>query len=127
MKAPDEQRPRLDRDAQDFVRRIADAWAPAEMSAAERTRFDARLAERLERGRGRRVPWRVAAGAAGAAVGLLLARWRPWLEPSGPVAAAPAGDAELILAFAREPEAGEAADAELPDDYQAIAALLAER
>jgi hypothetical protein len=126
MKAPDEERPELDRDARDFVRRIADAWAPDGMSAVERARFDARLAERLERGRARRVPWRVAAGSAGAAVGLLLALWRPWVEPFAPTAA-PAGDAELILALAREPEAGEGADAELPDDYQAIAALLAER
>jgi hypothetical protein len=126
MKTPHDERPELDRDAQDFVRRIAEAWAPAEMSAAERARFDARLAERLERGRSRRAPWRVAAGAAGAAVGLLLALWRPWALPLAPTAA-PAGEAELILALAREPGSGEDPDAELPDDYQAIAALLAER
>ena len=125
MNAPHDERPRLDREAEDFVRRIADAWAPAEMSGAERARFDARLAERLERSRARRVAWWTVAGAAGAA-GVLLALWSP---PSGPPArtAEATGDAEVILALARGTESVDEADARLPDDYQAIAALLDER
>lgn len=125
MNAPHDERPRLDREAEDFVRRTADAWTPAEMSAAERARFDAGLAERLERGRARRVAWWAAVGAVGA-VGVLLALWSPSGGP--PVRTAEAtGDAEVILALARGTESAEEADARLPDDYQAIAALLDER
>ena len=115
--------PKLSRDDAAFVRRIAEVYAPPPPSAASRARFDARLAERIRR-RGARAPRGIAIAAAAAVTGAALAlAWMLPRQGTAPTAAG-TGGGEVLLALALGPAADR--DADLPDDYRAIAALLAE-
>jgi hypothetical protein len=121
-----------------LVARIDAAWRPEPLDDAGRTRFDARLRERLDAAR----PWR-GARLAWAAVGLALVAGVAWsLRASDPGDAPPtvAAHEAPIGAWPSAPEAARitawewellAADAvaaarddELPDEYAAIATVF---
>ncbi len=122
----------LSPDDEAFVRSVADLYAARPMTAARRTRFDARLEERIRDGVVRRRPW--FAGIAVAAVALSLLVWRAGIDaPDGGEVERVAGSEpaldesetvaeEWILAMATAslPETDEA----LPPDYLAISDLL---
>lgn len=122
----------LSPDDEAFVRSVADLYAPPPMTASQRTRFDARLEERIRDGVLRRRRWLVAVAAAAAALSLLVWRARVDVPDGGAVARVevrePALDEsdtvaeEWILAMATDvlPETDEA----LPPDYLAISDLL---
>ena len=120
---------------EDFVRHIADAYAPAPMTPVRKTRFDARLRERLDernryaRVRPRSLPWLAAATAAGL---LVLARVAS-VPTSIPTSTTPPGAdgrsaVELAGGLGLAEAFAPAADfeASLPADYQAIASLVDE-
>lgn len=113
----------LPKDDAALARRIARVYAPPPMSRASQARFDAGLAERIASRSGRRSR-RIAgvALATAAAFGLLFV-WAPPRAPA-PAETGPSGGGEVILALALG-SAGDA-DRDLPDDYRAISALLAE-
>lgn len=118
----------LDRDDERFVERIRTAWTPAPMTAFERTRFDARLQERLERAHRRVGRWpALGAGLAAAAVAaLLIVRVGVGPAPS-PLAAAdpmPAGWAEEVLYATVADELALDSTSELPAEYAAIGGLF---
>ena len=122
----------LSPDDEAFVRSVADRYAAPPMTAAQRTRFDARLEERIRDGVVRRRPWLVVVAAAAVVSSLLV--WRAGVDvPDGGEVARvrmsePALDEservaeEWILAMATDslPETDEA----LPPDYLAISDLL---
>lgn len=119
----------LSRDDAAFVRNVADLYAAAPMTASQRTRFDARLDERLRDRAARRRPW--FALAAGAAAALSLFVWRTEIDtplPTSDVAQSTveldvdANTDEWILAMATDDPVD--ADATLPADYRAISGLL---
>jgi ferric-dicitrate binding protein FerR (iron transport regulator) len=113
--------PKLSPDDAGFARRIAGVYAPPPMSAASRARFDAELAEKI-RGRGRRTTRRFAGLAAMVAAALVLVWLPPQTRTGPPVAGSEGGEMILAIALASDADV----DAELPDDYRAISALLAE-
>lgn len=117
--ADDDRDPLAAEDA-DFVRRIADAYTPAPMTAARRAALDAELEERLARDRWRFAPWAASLLAAGAAV-LLLVRL-----PGAPVTQIAPTDAasDESYVFALAGESADDFDSALPSDYQAIAQLI---
>ena len=115
--------PKLPQDDASFVRRVAEVYARQPMTAASRTRFDARLAERIERRRGRRTRGLAAAAAAAATAAAIALAWVAPQQRTVPVAEG-RGGGEVILALALAPASD--LDADLPDDYRAISALLAE-
>jgi hypothetical protein len=114
-----------------LLRSVAAHYAPPPMTASQRTRFDARLEERVQRGVANMRPWLAGVAIAAAVAGLLL-----WQTSS----VAPTGDtmvrvavAEPTLDGAATPEewilsmAGDEiadANAGLPADYVAISSLL---
>lgn len=109
-----------------FVERVRSAYTPEPLSAAQRTAFDARLREKLERPRWR-VLWIPAFSAAALAA---LALWNGLPATQGesraPVATAsavsPAGTAWEQLLFESDltrVQVGDDSD-ELPPDYAAI-------
>ena len=106
-----------------FVRRVADAYAPAPLSPTRRAAFDAELDSRLARDRWRFAPWAAAVVVAGAAALLVLAHL-----PAAPVqeVADTQDDAiaeeEFVLALSDG--SSDAFENTLPTDYQAIASLL---
>jgi len=122
----------LSPDEEAFVRSVADLYASPPMTASQRTRFDARLEERIRDGVLRRRRWLVAVAAAAGALSLLV--WRAGVEvpDGGAVARVEVGEPALdesdtvaeewILAMATDalPETDEA----LPPDYLAISDLL---
>ena len=119
-------RPELDRDEVELVRRIAEEYTPAPMSPAERVAFHERLSARLA-GRGPR--WLLASGlaaTAAAAVVLWLAT-APSLDPPAQLLTTAQWESELLYPVELVGEdAAEAEDEEslLPADYQEIALLL---
>ena len=119
----------LSRDDAAFVRNVADLYAAPPMTASQRTRFDARLDERLRDRAARRRPW--FALAAGAAVALSLLVWRTAIDtptPASEVAQdvtdldASENADEWILAMTTDDSID--SDATLPADYRAISDLL---
>jgi len=122
----------LSPDDEAFVRSVADLSAAPPMTAFQRTRFDARLEERIRDGVVRRRRWLVAVAAAAAALSLLV--WRAGVDvpDGGEVARVEVGEPALdesetvaeewILAMATDSltETDEA----LPPDYLAISDLL---
>lgn len=119
---PDDDRELRSPEDMAFVRRIADAYAPAPLTPARRAAFDAELETRLARDRWRFAPWAAAVATAGAATLLLLARL-----PAAPVEQArvledPGADEAFVLAIAGGTTTE--FDSALPADYQAIAGLL---
>ncbi len=144
MTPNDDDRPELSSEDARFVRRIAEAWAPPEPTAARRARFDARLAERLARRRSPRRALVLAATLAAAALVVLVrvggetGRTGVTEKPKAPqgIASAPpiapaesATAEETLIALASDRAlasavAGSDRDEALPEDYQAIASLL---
>jgi hypothetical protein len=110
-----------------FVQKLDAHYRPPEATAAGRARFQARLEERIARGRGR-TPWLLGGALATAAAALVLA-----LLPSGETGERAASDAgyaatdlpsaeESLLLLANGPLADP--DEALPEDYQTLASLL---
>jgi hypothetical protein len=111
------------RDDVAFAARIAGAYAPPPMTPARRARFDARLAERVQRARLRFVPV-LAAGAASLAIALFVASQLTRNGPVAPGARSPSPASALVLAEALG--TGSEFEQALPPEYQAIASLLGE-
>lgn len=120
------------RDDEQLVERIRAEWAPPPMTAFERTRFDAKLQERLDHAQRRVGRWpALGAGLAAAAVAaLLIVRVGVGPAPPAPVTLAKAGDvvpagwaAEVLYAAPAEEEALDD-DGELPAEYAAIAGVF---
>jgi len=118
-----------------WIAQVARSWSPAPLDEAGRTRFDARLRERLaesrERGAWRpRAVWAgvAMAGALAALVGLGIFGGRPPFRPP----ATPAEDAarvawewDLLLGGEGSGELGEALpDDDLPEEWKAIASVF---
>jgi hypothetical protein len=115
-----------------FVRIVADLHAAPPMTASQRTRFDARLEERIGDRAARRRPWFAVAAVVAATLSLLI--WRATID-------APPGD-DVARVTESEPTLGEAdasanewilamttdlltdSDDTLPPDYLAISDLL---
>ena len=119
----------LSRDDAAFVRNVADLYAAPPMTASQRTRFDARLDERLRDRAARRRPWFAVAAVAAVALSLLV--WRTEVDtplPASEVARSAveldvdANTDEWILAMATDDSID--SDATLPADYRAISGLL---
>ncbi len=125
---------RLTAAEEEFVRRLADAYAVSPLSPSRRVAFNAALERRLEqrRRRGRRVPL---AGLAAVAALALLVTVRTWtgdqiVQPLPQSASTPGTAAvaslhtpeQALLAMLAEPSAE--TDEALPDDYQAIESVF---
>jgi hypothetical protein len=116
-----------------FVERLAAAWTPPALDPVRRSRFDARLADRIARGSERTVRWLSVTAAAVAAALLFFLTWEgvgPAPQPTGEVAttsqaiegsARVADEYVVVEAVAPFPKF----EASLPKDYQAIASLIA--
>lgn len=115
-----------------LVRSVADRYAAPPMTALQRTRFDARLEERMRDGVARRRPWFAAIAVVAAASSLLV--WRAGLDvPDGGeveqiAESDPAVDESEIGAedwlLAMETGSLPETDEALPADYLAISDLL---
>jgi hypothetical protein len=126
-----------DRGDERLVERIRAEWTPAPMTAFERTRFDAKLQDRLDQAHRRvgRGP-ALGAGLAAAAVAVpLLGRGGAGPSPTTPAplaardvvpaaAVVPAGWAEELLYATPAEEAAGEPDAALPEEYAAIAGVF---
>ncbi len=125
-------RRRLAPDEEAFVRSVADLYAAPPMTASERTRFDARLEERIRAAAARRRAWLPVAGVAAVAVSLLV--WRAGLDAPEGGEVAPVAESEPALdesdsgaeewLLAMETGSLPATDEALPADYLAISDLL---
>jgi hypothetical protein len=119
----------LSREDEAFVRNVANLYAASPMTASQRTRFDARLEERIRiRDRAaRRRPWYAVAAGVAATLSLLI--WRATIGAPGGVDVAQVTESEAdasanewILAMTTDPLAD--SDETLPPDYLAISDLL---
>jgi hypothetical protein len=129
MTSPRDERPPLDGAEEEFVERLAAAYAPAPMTAPERAAFDEAIRTRLER------PWRrpllipaIGAAAAAALVWLVFSQTRGPVPLSGEEGAAAvlAGswEDELFLSSDLSASEGRGESETLPDDYLAIASVF---
>ena len=119
-------------DDETFVRSVADLYAPPPMTASQRTRFDARLEERIRDGAARRRPWFAVVAVAAAAVSLLV--WRAGLDAPDGGEVAPVAESEPALdesetgaeewLLAMETGSLPETDESLPLEYLAISDLL---
>ena len=119
------------RDEERLVERIRAEWAPPPMTAFERTRFDAKLQERLDSAQRRVGRWpALGAGLAAAVVAaLLIVRVGVGPAPPPPIVLAagnvvPAGWAADVLYATPAEEAAIDDDGELPAEYAAIAGVF---
>ena len=145
MSSPTDDRPKLAPEDEDFVKRVAESYAPPPMAAAERAAFDEALLERVRRSHPAR-RWLMAAGLPAAAAAALAAAWLLFLSPGTdglvpseemvPALSARAWEEELFLedasfqslesvesfqSFGRE----QLDESELlPDEYLAIASVF---
>jgi hypothetical protein len=129
MTTPRDERPPLDGAEEEFVDRLAEVYAPAPMTAAERAAFDAAIRARLERPERRPVLIPVIGAAAAAAL-----VWFVLTQPIGPIGspgeeesgAAVAGSWEDELFLSSDLSASEDRDESesLPEDYLAIASVF---
>jgi len=127
----DDRRPRAP-DDEAFVRSVADLYAAPPMTASQRTRFDARLEERIRDGAVRRSPWFAVVAVAAAAVSLLV--WRAGLDAPDGGEVAPVAESERALdesetgaeewLLAMETGSLPETDESLPLEYLAISDLL---
>jgi hypothetical protein len=127
----DEGRP-LDGVEEEFVGRLAETYAPAPMTAAERAAFDESVRARVERPERRpmRIPM-VGAAAATAAAALV---WFVLTQPDGPIGSPGEEESGAAVAASWEDELflssdlGALEDRDeseiLPDDYLAIASVF---
>ena len=133
MSSPSDDDPKLAREDEDFVERVAASYAPPPMAAAERAAFDEALLARTRRSHSAR-RWLVAAGLPTAATAALAAVWLFSLSPGTeglvpsekivPALSARAWEEELFLeggSFESEqPDESEL----LPEEYIAIASVF---
>ena len=133
MSSPSDERPKLAREDEAFVKRVAASYAPPPMAAAERAAFDEALLERIRRSQPAR-RWLTAAGLPAAAAAAFAAAWLFFLssgtdglapsEEIVPALSARAWEEELFLeggSFeAEQPDESEL----LPDEYIAIASVF---
>jgi hypothetical protein len=129
MTTPRDERPPLDGAEEEFVDRLAEVYAPAPMTAAERAAFDGAIRARLERPVRRPVLIPVLGAAAAAAL-----VWFVLTQPIGPIGspgeeksgAAVAGSWEDELFLSSDLSASEDRDESesLPEDYLAIASVF---
>jgi hypothetical protein len=122
----------LDREDEAFVRNVADLYAAPPMTASQRTRFDARLEERIRDSALRRWPWLAVTASVAAVLSLLV--WHTRIDVSSGVEAAQVGVSmptrietnasgdDWILAMTTETLSD--SDDTLPPDYLAISDLL---
>jgi hypothetical protein len=122
----------LSREDEAFVRSVADLFAASPLTASQRTRFDARLEERIRDRAARRQPWFAVAAVVAATLSLPI--WRATIDtPLGDdvtrvVESEPtqreidASANEWILAMTTDPVTD--SDDTLPPDYLAISDLL---
>ena len=129
MTSPGDERAPLEGAAEEFVDRLAAAYAPEPLTAAERVALDRGIRARLERGR--RWPLLVPAIAAGAAAALL---WFVVSDPTGPVRlpgeeqpgtlVASTWEDELFLSSDLSASEDRAESEALPEEYLAIASAF---
>ena len=135
MSAPADDRPELVREDEDFLKRVAESYAPPPMTAAERAAFDEALLGRIRRGQPAR-SWLTAAWLPAAAAAALAAVWlfspspaTDGLVPSEkivPALTARAWEEELFLeggSFESEQEQPDESEL-LPEEYIAIASVF---
>lgn len=131
MTRPHDERLPLHTEEERFIARFADAYRPAPMTSAQRTRFDAQIHHRLHTSTRKRqlVPVFATLALVSVVIWLTITGWLPLLPQEGKKAATVVVQArrsttwEYDLLFPLEsPEAIERDDeAVLPDDYLAIA------
>ena len=129
MTSPRDERPPLDGAEEEFVDRLAAAYAPAPMSAAERVAFDETIRARLERPRWR--PLLVPAIGAAAAAALVWFVFSQTIVPIPPpgeeesaALVASSWEDELFLSSDLSASEGREESETLPDDYLAIASVF---
>jgi hypothetical protein len=133
MSLPSEERPKLAREDEDFVKRVAASYAPPPMEPAECAAFDEALLGRLRRGQPTRRRL-MAAGLPAAAAAALAAVWLLFLSPGTERLAPSGGIVPALSARAWEEELfseGGSFEAEqpdeselLPEEYIAIASVF---
>jgi hypothetical protein len=133
MSSPSDERPKLAREDEGFVKRVAESYAPPPMTAAERAAFDETLLERIQRSHPTR-RWLTLAGVPAAVGAALAAAWLFFLSPGTEGLAPSEGMAPALSARAWEEElflngglfeAERADESELlPEEYLAIASVL---
>ena len=74
MSSASDERPKLEREDEEFVKRVAASYAPPRMSAARRAAFDEALSRRMRRGQPAR-RWLAAASLPAAAAATLAVVW----------------------------------------------------
>jgi hypothetical protein len=133
MSSPTDGRPKLAREDEDFVKRVAESYAPPPLAAARRAAFDEALLGRIRRSHPAR-RWLTAAGLPAAAAVGLAAVWLFSLSPgtdglvpseeSAPALSARAWEEELFLEGvffeSEQPDESEL----LPEEYIAIASAF---
>ena len=133
MSSPSDESPKLTREDEDFVKRVAASYAPPPMAAVERAAFDEALLGRIRRGHPARRRL-MAAGLPAAAAAALAAVWLLFLSPGTerlapseetvPALSARAWEEELFLEGesleSEQPDESEL----LPDEYMAIASVF---
>jgi len=133
MSSSHDERPELTREDEDFVKRVAEIYAPPPLAPAERAAFDEALLGRLRRRQAARhwltLVWLPAAAAAGLAAVWLFSGWpgSDRLVPSddiAPALGARAWEEEVFLdAGFFETEQSDESEL-LPEEYIAIASVF---
>jgi hypothetical protein len=133
MSSPNDDRPKLTPEDQEFVERVAASYAPPPMAAAERAAFDEALFGRVRRKHATRrwltLAWLPAAAAAGLAAVWLFSGWPGSEGPApsqeiAPALSARAWEEELFLDTGLF-ESEQPDDSELlPEEYLAIASTF---
>jgi hypothetical protein len=133
MSSPSDERPKLAREEEDFVKRVAASYAPPPMTATERAAFDEALLGRIRRSQPARrwlvAAWLPAAAAVALTVVWLFSGWPGSDEfvPSDedvPALSARAWEEELFLEDGSF-ESEQTDESELlPEEYIAIASIL---
>jgi hypothetical protein len=136
MSSPSDDRPKLAREDEGFVKRVAESYAPPPMTAAERAAFDETLLERIQRSHPTR-RWLTLAGVPAAVGAALAAAWLFFLSPETeglapsegmvPALSARAWEEELFLDDASL-DAEQTDESELlPEEYVALASFFLDR
>ena len=126
MTSPGDERPPRGGLEEEFVERLAVAYAPTPMTAGERAAFDAAIRARLERP----TRWPMLVPALGAAAAAALV-WFVFSQTSGPISPPGREESAAVVASSWEDELFLSSDlsasedreesATLPEDYLAIA------
>ena len=129
MTSTGDERPPRGGSEEEFVDRLAAAYAPAPMTAGERAAFDAAIRARLERP----TRWPMLVPALGAAAAAALV-WFVFFQTSGPLSPSGQEESAAVVASSWEDELFLSSDLSasedreesetLPDDYLAIASVF---